>query len=193
MKVQDYLNEENKSKKNYLSCLIKRTLLSACLVLIVLIMCNTFPKFKDTLNKNVINKNYNFAKINSIYQKYLLKIKKDTDKVTQMVNKENTLEYTKETKYLNGVNLNVGLNYPVKALDSGLVVFIGERELTGKTIIIEQSNGIDVIYGNVQTSDIKIYDYVEKDTIIGETLYEDLYLEFQKDGESINYKPYIKF
>ena len=75
-------------------------------------------------------------------------------------------------------------------LDSGLVVYIGEKEGYGSCIVVKQSNGIDVIYGNITDTNIKVYDYIEKGTIIGNAN-EYLYLVFQKEGETLDYKKYI--
>ena len=40
-------------------------------------------------------------------------------------------------------------------------------------------------------SDIKIYDYVQKGTLLGEVVDNKLYLVFQKEGKYLNYKDYI--
>ena len=87
--------------------------------------------------------------------------------------------------------LTVESNYLVKSLDSGIVVFIGDKDKYGKTVIIQQMNGVDVFYGNV-TSSVNMYDYVEKGSLIGETIDTNLYLAFQKEGSFVDYKEYIK-
>ena len=79
----------------------------------------------------------------------------------------------------------------VPALESGIIIFIGEKENYGETIIIEQTNGIDVFYSNITKNNFKLYDYVEKGTYLGETKDDKLYLIFQKNGEVLNYKDYI--
>ena len=76
-------------------------------------------------------------------------------------------------------------------IESGLVVYVGEKEGIGNTIIVQQSNGIDVKYGFLDKIDIKVYDYIEKGTIIGNSN-NKLYLEFSKDGKVVSYEPYIK-
>ncbi len=93
--------------------------------------------------------------------------------------------------YEDGVKLTVESNYLVKSLDSGIVVFIGDKDKYGKTVIIQQMNGVDVFYGNV-TSSVNMYDYVEKGSLIGETIDTNLYLAFQKEGSFVDYKEYIK-
>ena len=78
----------------------------------------------------------------------------------------------------------------VPILESGVVVFIGEKENYKNTIIVEQTNGVDVFYGNIKSNNIKLYDYVEKGELLGE-VNKELYLVFQKNGEYLDYKKYI--
>ena len=42
---------------------------------------------------------------------------------------------------------------------NGIVIFIGEKEGYGNTVVVEQVDGIDVYYSNVSVSNIKLYDY----------------------------------
>ena len=80
--------------------------------------------------------------------------------------------------------------YQIIILESGVVVFIGEKENYKNTIIVERVDGVDVFYGNIKTNNIKLYDYVEKGELLGEANNE-LYLVFQKDGVYLDYKEYI--
>ena len=79
----------------------------------------------------------------------------------------------------------------VPTLESGIVVFIGEKEGYGSTVIIEQVDGIDVWYSNIKANNIKMYDYIEKGSLIGEVKGKKLYMVFQKDGAFLDYKKYI--
>ena len=76
-------------------------------------------------------------------------------------------------------------------LESGIVIFIGERDGYGNTVVIEQIDGIDVYYSNISTDGVTLYDYVEKGSLLGEAKDKTLYLVFQKDGEYLDYKEYI--
>jgi stage IV sporulation protein FA len=198
MTLDDYMKKvrgktEEKETKSYRKSLIKRTLLTITIVLIILITCNMSKPAKKIINKYIFETNYNFSKINSLYKKYLLDIKEKTgikDKTTP-VNGNKVIEYTNIKEYKNGAELTVDDNYNVKMLESGLIIFIGEKEDYGNSVVVQQSNGIDVTYGNITIGDIKVYDYVEKGTILG-TSNKKLYLEFAKDGETLDYKTYIK-
>lgn len=189
IKNKKHIKKETKNP-NYLY-FINKFLVVVLLTIITLIGLKSSTSFKTVFYKQIYEKNISFATINNLYQKYfgspipfgdILKNK------TEATFNE-TLTFTSKSKYQDGVELVVGPNYLVPALDSGIVIFKGEKEGYGNTIIIEQANGIEVWYSNV-TSNINIYDYIEKGTLVGEAN-EKLYLVFKKDGEVLNYEDYI--
>lgn len=145
--------------------------------------------FYDTLLKD----NISFAVINNFYSKYLGGILpfKDIVKDNEPVFDEK-LVFSESNIYKDGVALSVEKSYLVPALESGIVVFVGDKEDYGKTVIIQQVNGVDVWYSNVDNLNVKIYDYVEGGSLIGESLNEKLYLVFKKEGKVLDYKDYLQ-
>lgn len=198
MTIEDYLRNRDKSKykekvigkNNLRRSIINRTLLTVCIVLSLLVICNISDGFRKCLNKYVFETNYNFARINALYKKYILDLK-PKNKESVPVSKSGNLEYYDSKDYLDGVELTIGDNVNISMIDSGLIVFIGEKEGYGNVVVVQQSNGIDVTYGNIEVGDIKVYDYVEKGKIIG-VASEKLYLTFASDGNVLDYKTYIK-
>ena len=188
--------EEYKSKKKgqtvgsnkYLNGLVKRTMICFVFVLLVLAISLMSETGRSYIKKYLLETNFEFSKINTLYNKYIGKL---TDENAEVVSGNQLLEYTSKEKYNDGVKLTVSENYNVNLLESGIVVYIGEKEGYGNTIIVQQSNGIDAWYGNIENVDVKIYDYIEKGTIIGNAN-KTLYLVFQKNGEILNYEDYIK-
>ena len=89
------------------------------------------------------------------------------------------------------VKLKVDKNYLVPILESGIVVFIGDKEGYGKTIIIEQTDGVNAWYGNVDNINVSLYDYVSKGEFLAEAN-EKLYMVFQKNGKYLKYTDYLK-
>ena len=61
-----------------------------------------------------------------------------------------------------------------------------------KTVIIEDENGIDHIYGNLDNVNVKLYDYVDKNDLLGTASNNTLYLLFSKDGKYLDYKEFLK-
>lgn len=55
----------------------------------------------------------------------------------------------------------------------------------------EQVNGIAVWYSNVNSTNVKMYDYVEKGSLLGEVKDTTLYLVFQKEDKYLDYSKYI--
>ena len=58
-------------------------------------------------------------------------------------------------------------------------------------IIIQQSDGLDAWYGGLTNVDVKLYDYIDKGTILGGKE-EHYYLLFQKEGEFLDYEEIIE-
>lgn len=181
-------NKRNNIKNKYMRYLYKFLIL-VVLTLFVMIMLKSNDKFKKKFYEYVYEKNFSFAKLNALYQDKFgsqipfLDIAQDSSK--QVFNE--SLEYRDKSDYKDGVKLKVSSNYMVPILESGLVVFIGEKEGYGNTVIIQQIDGVDVWYGNISNTSIKLYDYVEKGNLLGECSNE-LYLVFKKDGNRLDYE-----
>ena len=163
------------------------------LFLVLAILSKSNPLYKDKIVTNLYEKNISFTKIKNLYTKYLggiVPLDKVENNVVQVFNEE--LEYLNDSIYHDGVKLEVTNNYLVPIIEEGMVVFIGEKEHYGNVIIIEGVNGIDIWYGNMETSSIKLYDYVESGTYLGTTKDNILYLVYSKDGNFLDYKEYLK-
>lgn len=169
---------------------IYKILLSILLVLIILILSKSSSSFKSKLYDNVYNSNISFGYLNNLYTNYLGKIIPFDLVDTKPVFSE-TLKYKEATKYHDGCALKVDTNYLVPSINYGLVVFIGEKENYGKTIIIEQEDGIEVWYSNLDNISVSLYDYIESGTYLGTTIDNKLYLVFKNNGEILNYEEYI--
>jgi stage IV sporulation protein FA len=173
-------------KKKYLKSLFIRVLISIILFLITSIFVNYSNKNLLLYKKYAYDKSFNFRGITKIYNKYFGKVLPEAKSVAVASNK---ITYSAANTYKDGVVLsNVSSIYPYK---SGIVVFIGNKDDYGNTVIIEGMDGIDYWYGNVTDLNVKLYDYVESDIIIGNAKNNKLYLVFMKDGKALNYEDYI--
>lgn len=171
-----------------------KILLVVFLTLIALIFLKKDTQFKTDFYKYVYNSHFSFASFNQLYQKYMgspMPFKDLFDNNTASVFNEK-LVYKETNIYKDGVELKVDKNYMVPALESGLVVFIGDKDDYKNTVIVQQVNGIDVWYSNLSVNNLKLYDYVEKGSLIGEVKSDSLYMVFKKDGKALDYKNYIK-
>ena len=100
------------------------------------------------------------------------------------------LTYDSKEKYKDGLKLVVSDNYLVPNLEEGLVIFTGTKDGYGKVVIVSQVDGIDVWYGNIDNINVKLYDYIDKNSLIG-NCNNELYLVFKKDGKILNYEDKI--
>ena len=143
--------------------------------------------------EEVLTKSIPFTKIRSTFEKFLGK-----EEILNKIVKEpelpvfnEKLNYKETSIFIDGVRLEVTNNYLTPLLESGIVVFIGEKENYGNTVIVQGIDGIDIWYGNVTNLNVKMYEYVEKGNLLGETTNNELYLVFMKDGAYLNYEDYL--
>ena len=198
--VNRYLNKKNSKEeinqtnvRSYILNFVHKCLLSLLLLISTLCIIKVYPDTKDVIEQKVFKENISFAKINSIYQKYfgsILPIDSLIVEPTKTVFDEK-LVYQSEEKYKEGVKLTVDKNYLMPVLESGIVVFIGNKDNYGQTIIIQQVDGIDTWYVNLKSDSIKLYDYVEKGSLLGECINNEVYLYYQKSGEFLDYQKYL--
>jgi len=171
--------------------LFSRVLIAIIFVLISTIYIYWSEESKEMVKKNLFETSLSFTAINDWYEKEFGKvIPIDLNKGTTPVTK-NSNDFLEATPYQNGVSVKVSKDTALNALNSGIVVFIGEKENYGNTVIIEQIDGIDTFYSNISINDIKLYDYMEKGELLGEAKDNKLYLSFQKDGKYLDYQKYL--
>lgn len=196
------IRSQMKQKKKTQKTIVKRTSytkwlsklgITIILTLVTLITLKSNSKYKATFYQYVYDSHISFASINATYQKYFgspLPFQELwKDKTTPVFDEK--LIFTEQHIYKDGVALTVDNGYLVPILESGMVVFIGEKEGYGNTVIIQQMDGIDVWYSNLETVNVKLYDYVDKGSLLGEVKGNQLYLVYKKNGTILNYEEYI--
>ena len=186
-------NKKTNKNRSSLYGFISKLLITIILTLITLILLKSNNKLKNFFYNKVYDNNISFATINKWYENHFgssIPFKELVEKDTKAVF-NNKLEYSKKEKYLDGVKLSVDKNYLVPILESGMVVYIGKKEGYGNTVIVQQVNGVDVWYGNINNPNVKLYDYVEKGKLLGDVKNNNLYLVFKKDGKVLSYEKNI--
>lgn len=178
-------------KNNIGTIFFIKLLISIILTLIILILIKSSSSFKNDFYKQVYSNNISFTKLKKVYNKYI----GDTDIIDKVVKTETVfnekLTYNFSEKYLDGVKLSIDSNYLVPISESGIVVFIGEKEGYGNTVIVQRIDGIDEWYGNIENVNVQLYDYVSEGELLGESN-NNLYLVYKKDGNVLNYEEYLK-
>ncbi len=181
---------KNKKKNiqglNKLSKLISKFMILVIILLLVLIVLKICPDLKS----KVFDSNINLSGLNALYTEYFGGILPTSKKTSTTVSKE-TIPYSNKEKYKDGVKLTVTNDYTVMSQSTGLIIYAGEKENYGNTIIVQRPDGVEVWYANLKNTNVSLYDYIKQDQIIGTVNGTNLYMVFAKDGKYLDYKKYL--
>ena len=182
---------ESSKEGNKLSQEFSKILLSIIFVLSSVIFMKLDENNKIWFKKNVLESNLEFMKINEWYHHTFGEILPSVvDEKSSMVISEARMG--ERENYLDGYKIKTLKNTPIKTLTSGILVYMGEKEGYKNTFIIQGVDGIDIWYGNIENTNFKLYDYIEEGQILGESIEEEYYLVFEKDGKMISYEEYFQ-
>lgn len=179
-----------KRNKHWRMELIK-ILIAILITLTILIMSKSSKYLDKNIKKIIFEDTFDFSGYMSKYSKYFSEFL-PFEKILNsepVFNEE--MKYSSINKYLDGVSLTVQDKYLVPNMGSGLIVYIGEKEDYGKVVIVQQVDGIDMWYGNLENVAVNLYDYIEKGSLIGETKDELLYIVLEKEGKYLDYEEYF--
>lgn len=186
-------NRNNNEDKKRIYKHLNKILITILLTIIVLIVSKMNPNMKKIIKEKLFEENFSFSSVRKFSEEYLggiLPFDKIEPNDKSVFNEK--LIYEEINDYKDGAVLKVNSNYLIPVLESGIIVFIGEKDKYGKTVIVQQVNGIDLWYSNINIGEHKLYDYIEKGDLIGEAIENKIYLTYQKSGEFLNYKEYLK-
>ena len=185
-------NEEQKTFKSFIKNLFSKIFICLIILLVCLIVVK-YDKNKNLINSFLLKNDLSFAKLNNLYEKYIGNIlpfeTKKNNNITSVFNEK--FVYKDISIYKNGYKLEVDNDYYIPLIESGVVVFVGENEDYGKTVIVEQVDGVCVTYGNISSLNVNLYDYVSKGEFLGSSNGSYLYLVFEKDGKYLKYNDFI--
>lgn len=167
------------------NCWISKLLLSIIVVLSCLIVTNFDSEIRNNFNTNILEKNINFGYFKRIYNKFVGG--KEVDD-TLVVSLTNLIDYTEEN---GSYKVNVSEGEGIEVMTSGIIVYSGDKDNLGNTIIIQGNDGVDIWYSNVSLNGFSLYDYVSKGDIIGISLSDYYYFNIVKDGKKMKYEEYF--
>lgn len=180
-------NDEKHFKINY-KLMLSRFLIAVIFFLVSIIFTNFSDKNLLMYKEYVLTESMPFTKVKGWYENLFGTMLPEPDK-TQAVF-DGKLIYKSIDNYLDGEVLKLSSKTLVNNLTSGVVVFSGEKEGYGNTVIIQGIDGVDIWYGNLENVSVKLYDYIESSVVLGETKTDELYLVIKKDNEFIKYENY---
>lgn len=193
--ISKYLNKKNNKKINKKSAIISffnKILICLVLVLTCLILMKTNNEFKTFIKHEIFHDNISFAYLNNLYNKYFGKVLPSykIEEATPVFNEK--LEYKNINQYYDGYKLEVSDSYLIPILRAGIVVYSGNMDNYGNVLIIEGIDGVDIWYGNIKNTSIKLYDYVQAGDFLGECDGKTLYIVLEKNKEYLKFEDYFK-
>lgn len=197
--MDEYLNKFKNKKKSFnkvkisiskknINKLITKFMIAIIFFLISIIFTNYSDKNLLLYKEYVFTESLPFTKIKGWYEDLFGEVLPTQDNSQTVFNGK--LVYKDISEYYDGEKLLVSKNTLVNNITSGVVVFSGEKDNYGNTVIIQGIDGVDIWYGNLENVSVSLYDYIEANTVIGETKDEYLYLVIKKDNEYIKYENY---
>ena len=180
MTYEEYKSKKDSSKiKQFFKALFSKLFTIIIFTMLVIIISNNSPKFKSFITDKVLNDTMDFSLFNNIVNKLTNIFKSD-----RVVPVSSNIDSDNYEKYKDGIKYIISGTKEVLVKDSGIVTFIGEKDGYNNTVIVQQSNGFYAWYGNINES-IKLYDYVEKGSVLGSASNEYYYV-LLKDDKPIN-------
>lgn len=184
--------KNKKDKKYSFKGIFYRVLLTLILVLLGTLIIKKNSSIKGYIFNNIYSNNISFSKIKNLYNQKIGSIIPFENIVKNKEVFNEKIRYNNISKYDNGFKLTLDNNYSIPIISDGIVIFIGEKDNLNKTVIIEDENGINHTYGNLDNINVKLYDYVSKNDLLGTAKDNTLYLIFSKNGEYFDYKKFLK-
>lgn len=185
MKDSKYYKKMVGRNKTYNSLWLSKLLISIIIVLVCLILCNFSSGFRNDFKEEVLEDNMKFSDFSMIYNKFIGGVNAGDILVNGVVSDIDYLEDDGRYKF------NYGIDSMVEVLMPGIIVFDGEKEGLGNTIIIQGNDGVDIWYSGVTMKEYSLYDYISKGDILG--ISNDVYVtvSIYNDGELLDYEEYI--
>lgn len=192
--IKEYLDNSKDKGSNKVKALSKRIvsklLLSIIFLLVSIILINRSDKVKAFYQENIYTNSWSFTKFNSLYNKYFGSLVKDYQVPDTSSVFNETLSYSHIEDYLNGSILSVSNNYMVPVIESGIIVYLGDKDALKNTCIVQGVDGVDIWYSNIDISKLTLMDYVNKGEFLSTTLSDKLYLTLERGNEYIKYEDY---
>jgi len=155
----------------------------------LLIINKVYPGTLKNIKTSIFSKSISFIKINKLSKNIIGRdIFYEDNKEVKVLSNEYDLNSIR--KYYDAEEFKVSTNLPIGAIESGVVIFVGEKDNYGTTIIIEGVDGYNIWYSNITDINIKLYDYIEKGSLIANAKDSKIYLLIEKDNKIYSYNEY---
>lgn len=181
----------NKKDDKKISRIFSKILLSIIFILISCIYIHLDQNNLGKYKKVIFEDNLTFAKINEVYHQFFGSLFPSVVNNDDALLANNEVNLNSMVEYLDGYKISVNKSSPISILTSGIIVYLDDKDGYGKTVIVQGIDGYDIWYSNITDINAKLYDYVEKGSIIGNSNDDYYYNVFYKDGNKVSYDEYF--
>lgn len=151
------------------------------------------PDVANNIKKNIFNKSFNFIKVNTLTKKVLGKEFIYYQKMPNSINVfSEDIGGNISHKFYDGEKYDVSENLPIGVFESGVVIYRGYKENFKNTVIIQGIDNYNIWYGNLKDINVNLYEYVEKNSLIGSADGKEVYILIEKDDKFYTYEDYKK-
>lgn len=177
----------NNKQKNSKNSLVTKFLFSIIFVFSSLIFVKTSDNNESLFKKYVLTNSMNFTSFNKWYDKYLGSVAPSIKNDEFVFNDKLTFSNIEKLDNKEILKLNSSI---VSSICGGIIVYSGEKEDFGNTIIVQGNDGKNIWYGNLENVSLTLYDYIEENEIIGEAKDSNLYLLIKDGDKTLSYEEY---
>ena len=164
-----YKTKQNKLEYTFFDKLFLKIFLSSFLLLSISIIEKT--KLDNYINKE-LHSSFNLIYIIDLFNHKIINI--DSDKLEEVYS-SSFYEYV---IYENNVNRVFNGSNEVKNLISGYVIKI-EKDKELYNVVIKSIDGLEYKYCNLESINVRMYEYVEHNKILGSSCYNEIKLKYE--------------
>ncbi|RSK28010.1 M23 family metallopeptidase [Bacillus sp. HMF5848] len=160
---------------------VLKTFIAVCLVLLVAILYrDSSPRLDQVRNyvSATMEKEFNFATVTAWYENQFGNAPLALLPTNTTVDNEPAryaipaagrvlVDFEKDGQ---GVMIETALNADVETIDEGTVIFAGNKDELGNTVIVQHADGSETWYGHLKSIDVPIYQFVRSGTKVGTSI-----------------------
>lgn len=186
-KIDKVVYKKEKVKCSKYTNIITSVFLSIIFLLSSLIFVKVSKENELLYKEYVLTNSMSFTNFNTVYEDYFGAVAPSIKTDEFVFNSELVFTSIENLGDIEIIHLTSSV---ISTISGGIVVYIGEKENFGNTVIVQSNDGNNVWYGNLENISLTLYDYVEKGEIIGEAINKELYITIKNGNEIISYETY---
>lgn len=199
----EYPKENEVGSSTFLGRLLISILLVSVIAIIFQLNQKPFTIVQDKIG-NVMEQEFKFATVSNWYETTFGEpLTFFTNKNNELVDNTEVIQTTGkvlENFETNGQGILIENDTTkVVSLEEGLVIYTGEKDGIGKTVIVQNIDGTETWYGKLDTISVSVYDEVKKGDVLAQSIPENngdvgtYYLAMKKENEFIDPNQVILF